>query len=132
MVGKIETVSCNPELAAIAKKVLSRYKAKVRSSHLPGGAQVKIMNLLAAGIGEVELCRRCDLYGAHCDRLDTPQAKRQGAHTFFGDEGHHASFADGADSADEKPVHVPQPRPKGSLHLPSKATSKPQDTRKAS
>ena len=112
--GEVRAVSDNPELAAIAKRVVQHYRAKVRTAHPNGGAMVLVMNHLAAGIDEADLRRRCDRYAVQCDRLETPLAKRQGAGTFFGPNGHHTSFDDSSASDDSAAASTaPPPLPIG-------------------
>lgn len=136
LVGEIRAECDAPEMALEARKVVRHYRARVRTAHPPGGAVLLVMNLLAAGLTPDDLRARCDRYAKHCDRLGTPPDRRQGAGTFFSAKGHHASFADGADSPDAGAGFTLPPRIEGTLRLPPNdprnAPGGPQDARKAS
>jgi len=102
-----------PDLAEVARTVIARYRECVRSTHPEGGAVVAVMKLLQAGRTAEELVVASERYGAARDAAAAPFDKRQMAANFFGEDGAWKT------PPPAKPVHVPPPRIKLSLHLPS-------------
>lgn len=101
------TAADNPELFAVAKRIVSHYMKTVAPAQPRSGAERILIPILQGGLSEDSLLRSCDGFAAFCIKSGRPPDKRPSPRSFF-EKGLHDEYLDYQPA---KPARKPNPTP---------------------